>query len=375
MARIQTNVPALNAHRHLTNTNLRVQRQIEKLSSGFRINRAADDAAGFAIANRLRSDVRAYGQAARNAAQAGSVLQISDGSLNTISGILDRMKELATQAASDNVSSSQRVTLHLEFDSLRSEIQRIVDTTKYQGQKLLDGSFGSSVNAAGSTLDDVAQVSNISLNGTQASTYDFTVATDGNLTVANTGATLQQVVSIAAGAQTVNVSLFGISFQTDSAFLNTAVGSQVGGKALQVDAGTQGSFLVSASGDYAGDDLVTVSNLDVRVVTLGIDAANGDLQTSIATAQTTLTNLDSAITTVSTAIGQLGSAQSRMETALLNVNSIIENIAAAESTIRDADMALEMVEFTKGQILQQAGTAMLAQANAAPQGILSLLAG
>ena len=376
MARIQTNVAALNAHRNLANTNLLVQRSIQKLSTGFRINRAADDAAGLSIANKLRADVRAYQQAARNASQAGSVLQISDGALSTLSNIVDRMKELAMQAGSDNVSASQRATLHQEFDALRSEITRIVDTTRFQGSVLLDGSFGSSVNAAGSTLDDVAQVSNIQLNGTQADAgYTFDVATDGNLTVANAAATLQQVVTIAAGAQTVTISLFGISFQTDSAFLNTAAGSQIDGTDLQVDAGTTGSFLVSASGDYSGSDLVTINNIDVRVATLGIDGANGDLQTSATTARTTLTNIDGAITIIAGAIGDLGAAQSRMETALSNVNSIIENLAAAESVIRDADMAFEMTVFTKNQIIQQAGTAMLAQANAAPQGILALLAG
>lgn len=375
MARIQTNVSALNANRNLSITSKNLAKSIAKLSSGFRINRAADDAAGLAIANKLRADGRSMRQAARNAAQANSVLQISDGATSTISTILDRMKELATQAATDNVSTSQRLTLQNEFVALRSEIGRIVKTTKYQGQLLIDGSFGASVNAS-STLDDDVTVSNITLDGTAADTYKFTIVAAGKLTVQNkNGAspTLTQVVDISAGAQSVSVSLFGISFNTDSAFDNTTSGS-INNDTLVVDAGTQGRFLVSSSGSYATDDTVTVSNINLQTDAANLDLDSSSLSGAISNSQATLTKLDAAIVKVATAIGTIGAGQGRIEFATANVNSLIENVAAAESVIRDADLAFEMIAFTKNQILQQAGTAMLAQANSAPQGVLSLLA-
>ena len=147
MSVIQTNIAALNAQRNLANTNMRLSSSIARLSSGFRINRAADDAAGLGIANKMRADLRGFRQASRNAAQANAVVQTAEGAASTIGFILDRMKELAAQGASDNVTSADRVQLDAEFTALKSEITRIVDTTKYQGQKLVSGSFGNAEHA------------------------------------------------------------------------------------------------------------------------------------------------------------------------------------------------------------------------------------
>ncbi len=381
MARIQTNVSALNAHRNLALTSRNLARSIAKLSSGFRINRAADDAAGLAIANKLRADGRSMRQAARNAAQANAVLQISDGATSTISTILDRMKELATQAASDSVSTAQRTTLNSEFVALRDEIGRIVQTTKYQGQLLIDGSFGASVDDANSTIDTEASISNITLSGTAVDTYKFSIATDAFLTVENNNGsspTLTQVVAVSAGAQTVTLSAFGISFTTDSAF-NSDAGANgtfgAGGLNMGVTAGTGAKFLVSSSGSYAGDDTISISGINLDTAAANLDLDGSSLSGVITNASNALDKLDLAIATVATAIGVIGAGQGRIEFATANVNSMIENVAAAESIIRDADLAFEMVDFTKNQILQQAGVAMLAQANAAPQGVLSLLAG
>jgi len=373
MSRIQTNATALNAHRNLTKTNAALQRSIQKLSSGFRINRASDDAAGLAIANKLRSDVRAYSQTARNGAQAAALLNIADGALDSISSILDRMKELATQAASDNVSNSQRTTLDAEFDELRSEITRIVATTQYQGSVLLNGSFGSTI--GGTANSTVGGIQAVNVSGASAGTYTFANTVAGTVALDNGSGVVQTLTGVAdQTAATLNFSALNISVQVDSAFRNgTGGNSTLDGLDVTVVAGS-GQFLVSASGSYNLNDLVTVSALDAQVTTLGIDGANGDL-TSLTNAQTTLTNIDGAIDTVATRIGDLGAAESRIEVAIGNTTTAIENIAAAESVIRDADLAFEMVEFTKNQILQQAGTAMLAQANAAPQSILSLLNG
>jgi flagellin len=276
MSRINTNTAAYGAYRNLTLTGKKMEKSIEKLSSGFRINRAADDAAGAAIANDLRATGRSLQAAQRNASQANSVLQIADGAVQTIATILDRMKELATSAASDSSGTTGRANLNAEYQQLVLEIDRIAGTTKYQGSALLDGTY-------------------------------------------------------------------------------------------------TGTFLVSSSGAYAGADAITVSGaaLNMSSATL-LGAAAGTL-TSLGNAQTELGKIDTAITAVGAAIGVIGAGQSRIEYATNNVSSTFENVQSAESVIRDTDMAYEMTQFTKYQILQQAGTAMLAQANQAPQSILKLL--
>jgi flagellin len=278
MSRINTNTAAYGAYRNLTLTGMNLEKSIQKLSSGFRINRAADDAAGAAIANDLRSTGRSLQAAQRNASQANSVLQIADGAVSTIATILDRMKELATSAASDSSGTTGRANLNAEYQQLVSEIDRITATTKYQGTALLDGTY-------------------------------------------------------------------------------------------------TGTFLVSSSGAYAGNDTITVSGatLNMASATL-LGGAAGDL-TSLANAQAELTKVDTGITNVGKAIGVIGAGESRIEYATTNVASTFQNVQSAESVIRDTDMAYEMTQFTKYQILQQAGTAMLAQANQSPQSILKLLQG
>jgi flagellin len=278
MSRINTNTAAYGAYRNLTLTGMNLEKSIQKLSSGFRINRAADDAAGAAIANDLRSTGRSLQAAQRNASQANSVLQIADGAVSTISTILDRMKELATSAASDSSGTTGRANLNAEYQQLVAEIDRITSTTKYQGSALLDGTYS-------------------------------------------------------------------------------------------------GTFLVSSSGDYAANDTIVVDGTTLKMdSTTLLGAAAGDL-TSLGNAQTELGKIDTAITAVGTAIGTIGAGESRIQYASTNVASTFENVQSAESVIRDTDMAYEMTQFTKYQILQQAGTAMLAQANQAPQSILRLLQG
>jgi flagellin len=275
MSRINTNTAAYGAYRNLTHTSKMMEKSIEKLSSGFRINRAADDAAGAAIANDLRATGRSLQAAQRNASQANSVLQIADGAVQTIATILDRMKELATSAASDSSGTTGRANLDAEYQQLVLEIDRIAATTKYQGTALLDGTY-------------------------------------------------------------------------------------------------TGTFLVSSSGDYAGNDSITVDGTTLDMTSATLTGGTGDL-TSLGNAQTELGAIDTAITAVGAAIGVIGAGQSRIEYATNNVSSTFENVQSAESVIRDTDMAYEMTQFTKYQILQQAGTAMLAQANQAPQSILKLL--
>lgn len=378
MSRINNNIAANSAMRSLAATNTRLGRSISRLSSGFRINRSADDPAGNAIANRLRAEGKALAQAGRNAAQAGAVLQIVDGGMQIVAGILDRMKELAAQSASDNVSDTDRVNLDAEFTELKSEITRITDTTKYQGNGLLNGGFGAAVdtNVATSTILAAGTgVYEAKLAGAAPGTYTLTDAA-GDWTLSfdpdgagPLGAITQLVSGVVGGKQTVNFDQFGIRFETTADY---AVGD-ADATDLVVTAGAASSFLVTSSGSYTTSDLVSLSAIDLRLSAIGLAAPTSIIDTA-ANARLTLTDVDNAIDYVAGQIGTLGAAINRIEFAATNVATLYENVVNAESVIRDVDIAMETTEFSKLQILQQSGVAMLAQANAAPQALLQLLA-
>lgn len=366
--RIQTNTAANSALGYMRVNNQATERSIQKLSSGFRINRSADDAAGLALANKLRADGRGLSQAQKNTAQGTAMLQIMDGATQTVSSILDRMKELATQANSANVGN-QAGKLDGEFQALVGEIGRIVGTTKYQGTTLLDGNFGASVDtsAANSTILAAGTgVIGASLNGAAAGTYTF-ADTAGSIAI-----TVGSVTQTLTGA--ANTSL---NFDKVGITLQLGAGYQAGnadGNVVVTAGGGAASFQVSSSGQYSAGsaDLINVNSIDLRTSALGVAALNLNSQTAAATA---LTAVDTAIDRVNTALGTIGAAQSRFDFAASNVATMLQNTQAAESTIRDADMAAEMTSFTKNNILQQAAQSMLSQANQGTQGILQLLRG
>lgn len=359
MSVIQTNVAANSAYRSLSGTSRMLERQITKLSSGFRINRSGDDAAGLAIANKLRAESRSLQQASRNASQANSMLQIADGAVSTISGILDRMKELATASNSSTIGT-QRDKLDAEFQALKAEIDRIAATTQYQGSALVNGTLGNTVTGgtyAGQT----------SLNGAKTGTYTFASASGvATLSFGSGAGQVTQALAMPAGAGTYNFDRLGVSVTNAAGYVADAANGQT-----IIVAGTSVAFQVSSSGNYGTTDTVSFSAVDLTTATLGISGST--VGTSAANAQAALSALDTAINATNTAIGTIGAAQSRIEYASSNVATATQNVLAAESTIRDADMALESTAFTKYQILQQAGTAMLAQANASSQTVLNLL--
>jgi flagellin len=265
---INNNPEAQNAHRNLVGTSNKMSKAMERLSSGYRINRAADDAAGLAISERLRAQIRGLGQAQRNAQDAISLVQTAEGSLTEVHAMLQRVRELAVQYKTGSIGASDRLAIQSEVNELASEISRIGTSAEFNGIKLLDA----------------------------AGTVSFQVgANDGELI---TVATISLGTSVPAAA-----------------------------------------FSLTAGGT------------------------------------TDLSEIDAAISAVSTQRATFGAVQNRLEHALNNLAAYQENLVASESRIRDVDMAAEMVEFTKLQILQQAGTAMLAQANQSPQTVLSLLRG
>lgn len=374
--RINTNVSANEAYRNLGKVQNDVSSSMAKLSSGFRINKAGDDAAGLGIANKLRADTRALTQAAKNAEQANSLLSVAEGGLQTVGKILERMKELATQSASDNTDADGRTAIQKEFSALRTEIDKIVSTTKFQGKTLLDGGFGNSVDSDDTVSTALAAgtgVFSATISGTAADTYSITQAADGEMTIADTAGNTQTVTGLVAGRQSVTFASFGITLELGADFDETTAAGTADGTDIVVAAGTEGgSFMVRSSGAYTGDDNVDLDAIDVSGTALGISTSS--LATRDAS-RTALTAIDGAISVVNTALGDVGAAQNRISYSLENVKAQISNFSAAESVIRDVDMAEEMTKFSKNQILAQAGTAMLAQANQSAQGVLQLLRG
>jgi flagellin len=366
--KIQTNTAANFALRNISSNSMNAERSIQRLSSGFRINRAGDDAAGLALANKLRADGKALGQAQKNTAQGAAMLQVMDGATQTISTIVDRMKELATQANSANVGN-QADKLDLEFQALVDEIGRITATTKYQGTSLINGDFGTKVDTdvANSTLlASGTGVSDVKLNGAAAGTYTFT-DNAGDITVDN-GAGVTQTISGAAAGASLNFDKVGVSVKLGYGY---AAGDAAGDMVV-VAGSSSAAFQVSSSGSYGGDDQISIDAVNLTTGSDGLDLTGLDLSTA-AGAQTALGKLDTAMEKISTALGKIGSAQSRFDFAASNVATTLQNTQAAESTIRDADMAMEMSQFTKSNILSQAAQAMLSQANQGSQGILQLL--
>jgi flagellin len=347
----------------MSGTNL--NKEITRLSSGFRINSAGDDAAGLAIANKLRGEGASLQQAGRNASQANSMLQIADGATNTVSTILDRLKELATEANSASIGT-QAPKLDAEFQQLVAEIGRISATTKYQGSALVDGTFGATVANAGggSTVLSVAGVTGATASGAPAGTYTLTSGSAGHLTMTSGG--ISQTLTDVAGAQTLNFSALGITLQTGTGYVaDSGVGNVV-------VSGNTASFMVSSSGSYNDKDLITLNAVNLTTGASGLNLTGLDLTTA-ANAQTALSRIDTAVDLTNTAIGTIGAAESRINFASTNVATISQNVTAAESTIRDADMAAETTQFTKYNILQQAGMAMISQANQSASEVLTLL--
>ncbi len=373
--RINTNVSAIQAYTNLGRVQNALQDSMAKLSSGLRITKAADDAAGLGIANNLRGATRALSQASKNGEQASAELNVAEGGTSAIESILERMKELASQSGSSN--SGDRAQLQAEFNTLRTEIQRITATTQYQGNNLIDGTMGNQLDTtATSTLlaDANAQASTVKLAGARADTYTINLVDATHLSMTDSAGDVQVVQVAATGVQTVNFSQFGVSLKTSATFDTGAGATALDGDVAKVNAGTSGAdFLVSAAaGQYTTNDLVSLAtSIDLTTGATGLNIGASDISTQ-AGAQSALTDLDNALTVVNSALGSIGAAQSRIGFALDNTKTAIANFSAAESTIRDVDMAEEMTNFSKDQILAQAGTAMLAQANQSASSVLRL---
>jgi flagellin len=381
--RINTNIEALNAQRNLGVTANSFAGSVEKLSSGLRINRAADDAAGLAISQKLQAQVTGLNQAQRNAQDGISMVQTAEGALNEVHSMLQRIRELAVEAANSTVSAADAASINTEVTNLQDEINRIAQKTTFNGQFLLTGAL--SVTQNGGTVNGgfvVASATNTAVSAVNVTgakpgaTYTMSAPSAGVVRLTSAGVS-QDVTVQAMGAntsQTLSFGTLGVSITVASVAGDSAAHVATG-QAGGTDSTAAGGGAIFQIGANQGDTLgVTFANAQTTQFA-GFDAAitaftGGPSNT---TAGTLINATDTAIAYVSTTRGNLGAVQNRIQHTVASVSVASENLNASKSRIADLDVAAEMVNFTKTQILQQAGTAILAQANSAPQNILTLL--
>ena len=396
--RIQHNIMAMNAYRNYTNNTSALSKNLEKLSSGYKINRAGDDAAGLAISEKMRAQITGLDKAQDNAKDGISLVQTAEGALTEVHDMLNRMYELAEQSANGTFEdATDRTQLQKEVNQLRSEINRISDSANFNGIKLLDGKMAGYTDATNTAvtvtkgsagtamkvefdLTGFAVGSKVSADGGMMSvslggkSYDVKVtagmsdtefakalvtainadkpkgATAGEFTAANTGGKIA-LTAAKNGADAGAEEMFGTSFTTSAK-------EGVGGLVLQI----------GDTSDSWNQLYVSVKNTNAAAI--GIDKLDISTQDGAAAA---LDTIKSAINYVSDVRGTLGATQNRLDHTINNLSVMQENIQDAESTIRDTDVADEMMAYTKNNILIQSAQAMLAQANQVPQGVLQLL--
>jgi len=370
---INQNIAATNSYRNLSNTQNDLAQSLEKLSSGFRINRAADDAAGLAISEGLRSQVGGLKVAVRNAQDGISVVQTAEGALTESHAILQRMRDLAVQSANDSNDVDSRSAINTEATALKAELGRIADKTTFNNIKVLDGNFKGKDIQVGYAANDTIQV-NITSGGTAAAKSSW--ANGAAATTAAAATFTQGGVVTTTAALTVSTDANNIATQlnADTNFktnYTASVDAATGGLVVQSKNGNAAAITAAGGLNAAGTNSAAgVGTAGFSDTDLGV---NGVDLTTKAGATAAIGSIDSAIKAVSSSRANLGALQNRFEHTIKNLNVSVENLSASESRIRDTDMASEMVQFTRSQILSQAGTAMLAQANKIPQGVLQLL--
>jgi len=380
---INTNIASLNAQRNLNASQSSLATSLQRLSSGLRINSAKDDAAGLAIATRFTSQINGLNQAARNANDGISLSQTAEGALGVISDNLQRIRELAVQSRNATNSATDRAALNTEAQQLKQEIDRVASTTSFNGVKLLDGSFTNQDFQVGANVGETISVSGI-VNATSANL-------GSSSTAQVTGAAATAFTAITAGDLTINgVSVGAIAADTNAANrasnIAAAVNSystQTGVYATILSSSPDQVVLTNSGSVPATPNIVIGTSGTATAATTGLTAATTTAATttgfaaldisSAGGADTAITTMDAALSAVNTARATLGAIQNRFSSVVSNLQTTSENLSASRSRIQDTDFAAETANLTRAQILQQAGTAMLAQANALPQSVLSLL--
>ena len=382
--RVNNNIAAINARRNLNKNTNNLAVRLERLSSGLRVNRAADDAAGLSVREGMRAEVAGLKMNVFNAQQGTNLIQVAEGSLNEVNAILVRMQELATESANSTVNDENRVSIQAEYTQLISEIDRIAQATTYNSQNLLTG-FGNTVSTASTvvTASDTSGVTNVKISGAQSGTYTFGDAgADGQITLGN--GTVSQSISfgtildgtaVATGTQVIaNFDRLGVQVTLAGASVAGATGQYADGdldaQTIIVDSGTGGSYQVGPKDRAFNRIEFGIPDMQASGAVLNLNITS---VATIGTARTSITAIDQAIGAVAQQRGDLGAYQNRLAFTIGYTENEIENIQASEATISDADIAEEVTSFTRAQILSQAATAMLAQANVLPQNALALL--
>ena len=407
---INHNMNALNAHRNMGVNNTASGKSMEKLSSGLRINRAGDDAAGLAISEKMRGQIRGLEQSSRNASDGISMIQTAEGALNETTNILQRMRELAVQSANDTNTADDREQLQKEMTQLGEEIDRIANNTEFNTKKLLNGNMGVATKAAAGT---VVNEGNITAANEDAVIKDLTDTNGNKLGIAKDdeiiatwsvggtqysaklvveddsklsdliqeieGGTIDSVdvangkITITAAEKGTDNQINGFSIEVKSAkgerkeaasnaFSSFAVGTKA------ADERTNGSANLQIGAN--GGQQLNLSIEDMRASALGVKNLQVGTQSQ---ANTAINVIDEATKRVSSERANLGAAQNRLEYTISNLDNTAENLTSAESTLRDVDMAKEMMEYSKNNILSQAAQSMISQANQQPQNVLQLL--
>lgn len=394
---INTNVSALIAQRNLAVSGNQLTKSTERLSSGLRINRAGDDAAGLAISEKLEAQIRGTRQASRNGQDGISMIQTAEGALIEVTSMLQRMRELAVQASNGTLSSTDRTAVNTEVQALKDEINAISTRVKFNGQNLLTGALSTQVDAT-SELKNSTALAVVLGSAFTASTVDVTSATAGTTYTITTGAASQVTMTATIGGSTIaqTLTLSNMTAANSSQLLNfDKLGVKITIVTVAANANNTSANLATSLATAANDTVITAAGSASATYQIGAEAAqtmsvsfaqvdttamsvataltNFNTSSSVANAQALLTAVDTAIDYVNDKRANLGASQNRLEHTVANLAVTADNLAASQSRIRDVDMASEMVEFTKAQILQQAGMAILAQANAAPQSVLGLL--
>jgi flagellin len=378
---INTNVASLNAQRNVNNSQSALNTAMQRLSSGLRINSAKDDAAGLAISQRFTSQIKGLTQASRNANDGISLAQTAEGALVEVTNNLQRIRELAVQSSNATNSQSDRDALQTEVTSLKAEVERVANTTAFNGVKVLDGSFTGAVFQVGAnagetiTVNTVADanlaalsnVSTASANSTQVATFGTGAAAAGSLTINGTDIGALAAVGTAAerGAQVVDA--------INNVSTTTGVNAYVDSTTNQITLTSEATITIAGTDDgtltgFDGDTGVTANATNqTGLTTLDVSSYAG--------AQLAIKQIDSALGEINTARASLGAVQNRFSSVVSSVDTTSENLSASRSRIQDTDFAQETANLSRAQVLQQAGISMLSQANSSAQGVLKLLQG
>jgi flagellin len=402
MTTINTNVMSMNAQRNLMSSQGSLATSMQRLSSGLRVNSAKDDAAGLAIAERMNAQVKGLNVAARNANDGISLAQTAEGALGKVGDMLQRMRELAVQSANATNSKDDRTAIQSEVKQLSDEIDRVSKQTSFNGKKVLDGSFTAAsfqvgANAgdnitigslANTTADKLSKVAygeeSVALTSVEMAAITFGTAVSADLTIAVDGGTAVDLGSLA-----VATSATERMGQVVEAINRKTADTGVSAYLVDNKDGSYAVELLSSKLTSAGAPAAVVFGAGFTATGTGLAVADGAAISAASTADSTgisnidvttekgayiaMKKLDNALDSVNGARAKLGAVQSRFENAVANIQIGVENLSASRGRIMDADFAKETANLSRSQILQQAGTAMVAQANQAPQGVLSLL--